>query len=95
MDSYQIIKRPLLTEKSTVKKEQENQVVFEVHPRANKAEIKKAVERLFNVKVKKVNTILMPGKVKRVGRYVGRRSAWKKAYVTLAEGEKIEFFEGV
>lgn len=95
MNSYQIIKRPLLTEKSTIKKEQENQVVFEVHPKANKAEIKKAVERIFNVKVKRVNTVLMPGKVKRVGRHIGRRPAWKKAYVTLAEGEKIDFFEGV
>lgn len=95
MNSYEIIRRPLLTEKSTLKKEQENQVVFEVHPKANKAEIKKAVEKIFNVKVKKVNTILVPGKVKRVGRYLGRRPSWKKAYVTLAEGEKIEFFEGV
>ncbi len=95
MNSYEIIKRPLLTEKSTLKKEQENKVVFEVHPKANKSEIKKAIEEIFNVKVKKVNTILVPGKVKRVGRYTGRRPAWKKAYVTLEEGHKIEFFEGV
>ncbi len=95
MDIYRIIQKPLITEKGTLQKETENKVVFQVHPKANKAEIKKAVERIFNVTVEGVNTILMPGKIKRMGRTRGRRPAWKKAYVTLKKGDKIEFFEGV
>jgi large subunit ribosomal protein L23 len=94
-DVYKIIKRPLITEKSSDKKSVENQVVFEVHPKANRAEIKKAVEKMFEVSVKKVNTINYAGKKKRMGRNLGRRPAWKKAYVTLKENETIEFFEGV
>lgn len=95
MDSYRIINRPLITEKSTHQKETENKVVFSVHPKANRSEIKKAVERLFNVRVERVNTLLMSGKIKRLGRNIGRRPSWKKAYVTLKKGDKIEFFEGV
>ena len=95
MDYYNINHRPLLTEKSTLREDVLNQVVFEVHPKASRSEIKKAVERVFNVKVEKVNTILMRGKLKRLGRNIGRRPAWKKVYVTLAKGDKIEFFEGV
>jgi len=94
-DIYNIIKRPLITEKASDKKSTENQVVFEVNPKANRAEIKKAVEKIFKVSVKKVNTINYPGKEKRMGRNLGRRPAWKKAYVTLKENETIEFFEGV
>ena len=94
-DLYNIIKRPLITEKASDKKSTENQVVFEVNPKANRAEIKKAVERIFEVSVKKVNTMNYPGKKKRMGRSLGRRPAWKKAYVTLKENETIEFFEGV
>ena len=94
-DLYDIIRRPLVTEKATDKKSTENQVVFEVHPKANRAEIKKAVEKIFEVSVKKVNTLNYPGKKKRMGKSLGRRSAWKKAYVTLKENETIEFFEGV
>ncbi len=95
MDIYRIIQKPLITEKGTIQKDSENKVVFQVHPKANKSEIKKAVERIFNVTVEEVNTILMPGKIKRMGRTRGRRPAWKKAYVTLKKGDKIEFFEGV
>ncbi len=94
-DLYNIIKRPLITEKASDKKAAENQVVFEVDPKANRAEIKKAVEKIFEVSVIKVNTINYPGKEKRMGRNLGRRPAWKKAYVTLKENETIEFFEGV
>jgi len=103
-----IIKRPLLTEKGTALKEtggrpEENldpeqirtQVMFEVARDANKAEIRQAVEKLWNVDVLKVRTAVVRGKEKRVGRFVGRRSNWKRALVTLAAGQKIEFFEGV
>lgn len=93
LNTYNIIKEPVITEKSTLKKAESNQVVFWVDTKANKSEIKKAVEKAFNVKVLDVNTIKMPGKVKRMGRHVGRTSIRKKAYVTLKQGDKIEFFE--
>ncbi len=92
-----VIRRPLITEKSTIQRELENVVVFEVDGRANKVEIKRAVEEQFkkdNVKVADVRIVRMHGKVRRQGRFVGRRPDWKKAYVRLASGE-IEFFEGV
>ncbi len=89
-DVYQVIKRPLLTEKSTLKKEAFNEVAFEVDRRANRSEVKAAVERLFKVKVLRVNLMQVPGKKKRVGRKVGRTSDWKKALVRLAPGEVIE-----
>ncbi len=88
-----ILKRPLLTEKSTRVQEQLNQIAFEVEPTANKMEIKRAVEQRFEVQVTKVRTMNFRGKLKRMGRFQGRRSSWKKAVVTLAEGQKIEFFE--
>lgn len=91
---HQIIRKPLITEKTSLQKEagESAQVVaFEVARDANKIEIKQAVEKAFNVKVKNVNTALIGGKVKRVGRQFGKRSNWKKAYVTLAEGT-IDFF---
>ncbi|MFQ5900738.1 MAG: 50S ribosomal protein L23 [Thermodesulfobacteriota bacterium] len=91
---YRLIKRPLVTEKSSVKKA-ENQVVLEVSTNANKSEIKKAVEKIFKVTVIGINTINFPGKKKRVGKSLGRRPAWKKAYIKLKEGENIEFFEGM
>jgi large subunit ribosomal protein L23 len=94
MNSYRIIRRPLVTEKSTLSKENNNQLVFEVVPRANKVEIRRAIESIFNVHVLKVHTIQMKGKRKRVGRMTGRRRNWKKAIVTLRSGERIEFFEG-
>jgi large subunit ribosomal protein L23 len=106
--AHHIIKRPLLTEKGTRLKEHggapvgtfteeelKPQVLFEVAMEANKIEIKTAVEALFSVKVVDVHTQIMRGKDKRVGRFIGRRPNWKKAIVTLAAGNKIEFFEGV
>jgi large subunit ribosomal protein L23 len=90
----QIIRSPLITEKGTLVNEQANQVLFRVAQDANKVEIQKAVEQFFNVKVVKVRTVRVLGKTRRVGRSFGRRSDWKKAYVTLAEGQRIDFFEG-
>lgn len=90
---YQVIRRPVITEKSTALKEVENQVVFEVDRRANKQEVREAVEKLFGVRVTRVRTARMPGKPKRFGRIFGRRGSWKKAIVTLAEGEELDFFE--
>lgn len=88
---YQILKRPLITEKTNVLREAGQVVTFEVSPDANKIEIKQAVEKAFNVKVKDVRTSITAGKHKRFGRNIGKRSAVKKAYVTLAEGT-IDFF---
>jgi len=95
MTPYEILKRPLITEKSTIEKEKSNQLVFEVDRGANKVEIRRAVEQLFGVKVLGVRTLQMKGKVKRFGRVLGKRRGWKKAIVALAEGEHVEFFEGV
>ena len=94
MNATDVIKGPVITEKGTLVNELGNQVVFRVDPRANKVEIRQAVERLFKVKVEKVRTSRLLGKIRRVGRSVGKRSDWKKAYVTLAEGSRIDFFEG-
>lgn len=96
MDSYQIILGPVITEKSTSLKEKNREICFEVNKKANKSEIKKAVEHLFKVKVESVRTLKKIGKVKRVGRNEGKKRDWKKAYVKLKEGEKmIEYFEAV
>lgn len=96
MRVQEVIRRPLITEKSTTLKDDRGIVAFEVDRRANKHEIKRAVEAQFKVKVAEVRVAGMHGKTRRQGRYVGRRPDWKKAYVRLAEGEKkIEFFEGV
>jgi len=94
-DVYSVITAPLITEKVTLVGESGNQVVFRVRPDANKFAIKNAVETLFKVKVTRVRTIQYLGKERRVGKHLGRRPAWKKAYVTLAEGNRIDFFEGV
>ncbi|MEW5724319.1 MAG: 50S ribosomal protein L23 [Thermodesulfobacteriota bacterium] len=94
-DPHQVIFRPLLTEKSTAAKETHNQVTFEVDLQANKIEIRQAVEKAFKVRVLEVRTVNMSGKRKRMGRFLGRRPHWKKAIVTIAPGEHIEFFEGV
>jgi large subunit ribosomal protein L23 len=88
-----VIKKACLTEKGMALQEIHNQIVIKVDPRANKLEIKEAVEQLFNVKVDKVRTANMHGKTKRVGKYMGRRNDWKKAIVSLAEGHKIDFLE--
>ncbi len=90
----QIIRRPIITERASNLQENHNKYVFEVLRRANKVDIQRAVEALFNVEVVKVNTTTMHGKVKRLGRFQGRRSDWKKAVVTLADGHSIDFFEG-
>lgn len=90
----QIIIRPLVTEKISLLQETENKFAFVVDREANKIEIRKAVEDRFNVKVTKVATMSMKGKVKRMGRFEGKRSNWKKAVVTLREGFTIDYFEG-
>jgi large subunit ribosomal protein L23 len=92
---YDVIRRPLVTEKSNIGREEENVVTFAVDPRANKHEIQRAVEGLFDVKVVAVRTMRMPRKSRRVGKFMGRKPEWKKALVRLAEGQTIEFFEGV
>jgi large subunit ribosomal protein L23 len=89
-DMFQIIKRPLLTEKCTRKKEEFNEVAFEVDRRANRSEVKTAVQTLFKVKVLRVNLMQLEGKKKRIGKKVGRTPDWKKALVRLAPGEAIE-----
>ncbi len=95
-DPYQIILRPVITEKSSWLKGLNREVCFEVAPKSNKTEIKMAVEKLFKVKVESVRTQHRLGKMKRVGRSSGRTKGWKKAYVKLKENEKmIEFFEAV
>jgi large subunit ribosomal protein L23 len=96
MNVYQVLKRPILTEKSDYQRD-ENQYVFEVDRRANKLQIREAIETLFDVRVDSVNTMMMKPKRRRLGRrLVTTRPAWKKAVVTLAPGERIqEFFEGV
>ncbi len=90
MNLYDVIKKPVITEKATA---QDGKVVVKVDKRANKIEIKEAMEKLFNVKVARVRTVSMRGKHKRLGRHFGRTSDWKKAYVTLAEGEKLDFLQ--
>ncbi|MGH7827401.1 MAG: 50S ribosomal protein L23 [Candidatus Binatia bacterium] len=90
----EIIQAPLISEKGSLLAENTHQVLFKVRPNANKIEVKKAVESLFKVKVVKVRLARYLGKVRRVGRNVGRRADWKKAYVTLREGDKIDFFGG-
>jgi large subunit ribosomal protein L23 len=92
---YTIIRRPLITEKGTTLKDENNQIVFEVDVKANKSEIKKAVERLFKVSVTGVRTQNRAGKRKRLGRFMGKRSNWKKAIVTLKKGSRVDLFEGV
>jgi len=92
MNEYSIIKGPCLTEKGDQLQESYGKAVIKVARDANKVEIKKAVEQIFNVKVAHIRTTKVRGKQKRVGRYVGRTSDWKKAYITLKEG-KINFLE--
>lgn len=92
---HSIIVRPLVTEKSTEKLEREGAYSFVVDKDANKVEIARAIESLFNVKVSDVRTMQYRGKERRMGRYIGRRAAWKKAVVKLREGDTIEIFEGV
>ena len=96
MNSNQIIRRPLVTEKSTMLREEGNVIAFEVDPNANKIQVKNAVEELFKVKVAEVRLFNVRGKMKRMGRYEGKRRDWRKAYVRLKAGEKApDFIEGV
>ena len=95
MDVYQVLKRPLITEKGTRQKEQSNQMIFEVDRRANRVMVRNAVESIFRVKVLSVKLMNVKGKERRVGRNVGTRPDWKKAIVRLGPGENIEFFEGI
>jgi len=95
MDLYQVIKKPLITEKATKQKEQVNQLTFEVDRSANKILVRNAIENIFKVKVLSVRVINIKGKKRMVGRNVGRKADWKKAIVRLAPGESIEFFEGI
>lgn len=95
MNIYSVIKRPVVTEKSTIAREEENKYLFEVDRGATKIEIRNAVEKIFKVKVVDVRTINVSGKKKRMGRILGRRRHWKKAVITLAPGSSIEVHEGV
>ena len=92
--NLKVLKTPHLTEKSVIQKEKSNQITFLVDRDANKIEIKRAIEKVFKVKVLNVNTINNRGKLKRMGRFTGRRPDWKKAVITLKEGDSIEYFEG-
>jgi large subunit ribosomal protein L23 len=95
MTNDHVIIAPLVTEKSTLVTEKANQVVFKVRSEASKDKIRLAVEELFKVTVTEIRTSNYMGKMRRRGRSVGRQRDWKKAYVTLKEGDRIEFFEGV
>ena len=95
MDYYNLIRYPVLSEKGTYLKEKDNKILLKVDINASKKQIKSAVEKTLNVKVVTVRTMRMKGKKKRVGRFEGKRPDWKKAIVTLAPGEKVEFFEGL
>jgi large subunit ribosomal protein L23 len=94
MELYQIIKKTLITEKSTIARDATNQYNFEVHANANRIEVGRAVEKIFKVKVQSVRVMNVRGKKKRSGRVIGERSAWKKAIVTLAPGSRIDIGEG-
>jgi len=95
MDMYQIVIKPLVTEKGTTMLSEGNWVTFKVHTDANKIEIRDAIQKIFTVSVLRVNTQIVRGKRKRFGKTVGHSKAWKKAMVQLKEGDKIEIFEGV
>ena len=91
----QVLIKPLLTEKSSFATEKFNRYAFLVQPDANKSQIKQAVERLYDVKVRKVTTSINPGKLKRFGRHISKMNSFKKAQVQIEEGQKIEFFKGI
>jgi len=94
MNMFDVLRAPQMSEKTLSLKEEANQFAFEVDPRANKIQVKESVEKSFKVSVLKVRTMNVRGKKKRLGRYQGRKSSWKKALVTLKEGDTIEYFEG-
>jgi large subunit ribosomal protein L23 len=91
---HDVIRAPLISEKGSLLAESTQQVLFKVRPDANKIEVRKAIEALFKVKVVKIRMARYLGKIRRVGKSMGRRPQWKKAYVTLKEGDKIDFFGG-
>jgi large subunit ribosomal protein L23 len=93
MDIYQVIKRPVVTERTTLLKEKENKYMFIVDKKANKYQIKDAIEKMFNVDVEKITTLNVKGKLRRLGRYSGYRPSYKKAIVKLAQGQTIKFIE--
>ena len=95
MNVYEVIRRPLVTEKGVEKKDTERTLCFEVAREANKTQVKSAVEKLFKVKVEEVRTAIFEGKLRRRGRFAGYRPDWKKAYVKLKKGEKVPDFTGV
>jgi len=94
-DLSQVVRKPLVTERFAALRERDNKFIFEVHPDANKHEIRQAIEHYFGVKVTDVRTMNVVGKVKRLGRFQGKRADWKKAIVTLAEGDSIDLFDQV
>ena len=95
MLAYELINRPLNTEKTNIQQEEANQITFEVDRHANRVEIARAVEQIFKTRVATVRTMQVKGKKKRMGRHIGKRRDWKKAIVTLMPGERIDFFDGV
>ncbi len=95
MHVEQVLVKPLLTEKSSIETENTNRYVFKVQLKANKYQIKDAVESMFDVKVVDVRTAILPGKVKRAGRHTKKTSSWKKAYVKIQDGQKLELFQGI
>jgi large subunit ribosomal protein L23 len=94
MDDFQVLLKPLLTEKSSALREGQHQFVFVVHPSANKIQVRHAIERVLKVKVENVNIMNVRGKQKRLGRFSGMRPGWRKAIVTLEPGAKLDLFEG-
>ena len=94
MNSFDVLRLPKLTEKTLQLKEEINQFMFEMDPKANKIQIKESVDKAFKVQVLQVRTMNIRGKKKRLGRHQGRKSNWKKALITLKEGQTIEYFEG-
>lgn len=95
MHTEQILVKPLLTEKSSLMTDKTNRYAFKVMRKANKYQIRESVEKMFDVKVVDVHTIVVPGKVKRAGRSTKKTSSWKKAYIKVAEGQKLELFKGI
>lgn len=95
MHVEQVLIKPLLTEKSSIETENTNRYVFKVQTKANKYQIKDAVEAMFDVKVVNVHTAILPGKVKRAGKVTKKTSSWKKAYVKIQDGQKLELFQGI
>lgn len=95
MHIEEVLIKPLLTEKSSIETENTNRYVFKVQKKANKYQVKDAVEKMFDVKVVNVRTSVTPGKVKRAGKALKKSSSWKKAYVKIADGQKLELFKGI